>query len=543
MGSLEKNELHEVLIDGWNSVGAGVAHIGGRAVFVSGAIPGERWIVRIVKATATTVYAKGERLLLAAPERIEPACPHFGKCGGCALCHVSYEAEKRFKLERVNEAYARIGGLALRCGEILGAEHIDGYRNKAVFAVGAGAVTGFFRPRSHDVVAVDRCLIQTDAANRAAAALREFMKKHGIPAYDYATGSGLIRHIFVRVGMSSGEAQVTAVTAGGLGAATSALADCLREAVPEAVSIVLNVNHTAGNTVLAGDFYTLWGRGTITDRLCGLDFELSPHSFYQVNPAQAERLYERALAYAAPEGKGTVLDLYCGAGTISLCLARGAEKVIGAEIVPEAVENARANARRNGIANAEFICADAGEAAAELARRGCTPDAIVLDPPRKGLTPEVITAAVAMHPERIVYISCDPATQARDLKLFTQNGYEPIEATAVDMFPRTRHVETVCLLSKLNTEHHIVVELSMDEMDLTTAEKKATYDEIKAYVLEHSGLKVSSLYIAQVKQKYGIIEQENYNKPKAEDAKQPKCPLEKERAIVEALRYFGMVKI
>ena len=314
----------------------------------------------------------------------------------------------------------------------------------------------------------------------------------------------------------------------------------LREHCPELTGIVLDINKQKGNVVLAGDFYTLWGEPELTDRLCGLTFTLSPQAFYQVNPVQAERLYERAVEYAVNAPTDQVLDLYCGAGTISLCLARKAAHVIGAEIVPEAIENARRNAERNGIENAEFLCADAGAAAAELARRGVRPDCIVVDPPRKGMSPDAIDAMVSMQPPRIVYVSCDPGTLARDVKLLTQHGYTLTQVLAVDMFPQTPHVETVCLLVLRNPVTHINIDVDVEEM-VQDKRGLATYEQIKDYVLEHSGLKVSSLYIAQVKQKYGIIERENHNKPKSEDARQPQCPLEKERAITEALKHFGML--
>lgn len=448
MDELKKNQIYTTDILSWSSEGAGVCRIGGRAVFVPGAIPGERWAVRILKVTKTAVYGKGEELLISSPDRIEPDCPHYRKCGGCALRHMSYEAEKRFKLGRVNEAYKRIAGIELEASEIIGAEDTESYRNKAIYAVGDGPVRGFFRPRSHDIVPIERCLIQSEASDRAAKAVCDFMAENSIAAYNEHTGKGLVRHVFTRIGRTSGVLQVTVVAAGGFGGKTIALTEAIRSACPECVSIVLNVNRTKGNTVLAGDFYTLWGSDTISDTLCGLEFELSPRSFYQINPSQAEKLYYKALEYASPDGKGLILDLYCGAGTISLCLARGCDKVIGAEIVPEAVENARENALRNGTNNAEFICADAGEAAAELLRRGEKPDAVVVDPPRKGLSPEVIEAVCGMAPERVVYVSCDVATQARDLKIFEELGYTAVKATAVDMFPRTQHVETVALLIK-----------------------------------------------------------------------------------------------
>ena len=315
----------------------------------------------------------------------------------------------------------------------------------------------------------------------------------------------------------------------------------LRRAVPDCVGVVLGVNTRRGNTILGERYRTLWGADTLEDELCGLTFRLSVPSFYQVNRDQAEVLYRKAVEYAGLTGGELVVDLYCGAGTITQVMAGGAGRVIGAEIVPEAIEDARENARRNGIENVEFFCGDAAQLAADFAGRGLRPDVICVDPPRKGLAPEVIAAAAQMAPQRVVYVSCDPGTLGRDVKRFAEYGYRVQRAAACDLFPGTRHVETVCLLSKLNAKQHIEVDIHMDELDLTDAEKKATYSEIKEYVLEHTGLKVSSLYIAQVKQKCGIIERENYNKPKSDDAKQPQCPPDKEKAIKEALKHFGMI--
>ena len=445
MDDLRKNQLYTAEIVSWSSDGAGVARIGGRAVFVPGAIPGETWEIRILKVTAAAVFGKGERCLTGSTARIEPDCPVYPKCGGCTLRHMSYDKELEFKLQRVNDAYRHVGGLDLQAREILAAPSPDGYRNKAIYSVTPDLRPGFFRPRSHDVIPIERCPLQSEVSDRAAQAVCAFCRDNGFPAYDERTGKGLLRHVFTRTARSGG-VQVTVVAAGGFGAKTDALVQAILTACPETVGVILNVNKTRGNTVLAGDFHTLWGSNTLSDTLCGSDFELSPMSFYQVNPAQAERLYAKALEYAAPEGKGTVLDLYCGAGTISLCLARGAESVIGVEIVPEAIENAKANAERNGLHNTEFLCADAGQAAAELLRRGVRPDAVVVDPPRKGLSEEVIAAVCAMAPERVVYVSCSVATQARDLKIFAEKGYSPREAVAVDQFSRTPHVETVALL-------------------------------------------------------------------------------------------------
>jgi 23S rRNA (uracil1939-C5)-methyltransferase len=409
--------------------------------------------------------------------------------------------------------------------------------------VDSKAAYGFFRERSHDLIAVDSCFIQNELAERCARVVTEFINSRGIAPYDEATGKGSVRHVFCRRAIHTGDAVVCIVSARGFGSSTEALVSALREACPELSGIVLNINKVKGNTVLSGDFFTLWGKAEICDTLCGLSFNIAPQAFYQINPAQAERLYNRALEYACPQPVKLAFDLYCGAGTISLCLARLAEKVIGAEIVPEAIENAKHNAAANGTENAEFICADAGQAAELLAKRGLRPEVIVVDPPRKGMDENAVAAVASMEPERIVYVSCNPATLARDVLRFNALGYELKAATAVDMFPRTGHVETVVLLSKGEIDSKkIRVEFSLEDLDTSGLQRGATYGQIKERVLEQTGLKVSSLYIAQVKQKCGIIERENYNKPKSEDARQPQCPPEKEAAIMDALRHFGMIQ-
>jgi 23S rRNA (uracil1939-C5)-methyltransferase len=364
---------------------------------------------------------------------------------------MSYEEELRFKLQRVNDALRHIGKQQLQASEIIGSDEITRYRNKGIFAVGkvdSKAAYGFFRERSHDLIAVDSCLIQNELTERCARVVTEFINSHGIAPYDEATGRGTVRHVFCRRAIHTGDAVVCIVSARGFGSSTEALVKALREACPELSGIVLNINKVKGNTVLSGDFFTLWGKTEICDTLCGLSFNIAPQAFYQINPAQAERLYNRALEYACPQPVKLAFDLYCGAGTISLCLARQAEKVIGAEIVPEAIENAKHNAAANGIANAEFICADAGQAAELLAKRGLRPEVIVVDPPRKGMDENAVAAVASMEPERIVYVSCNPATLARDVLRFNALGYELKAATAVDMFPRTGHVECVGLLSR-----------------------------------------------------------------------------------------------
>ena len=345
----------------------------------------------------------------------------------------------------------------------------------------------------------------------------------------------------MRCGEKSGEVLVCIVANGAKLHGEDLLVQMLREAVPEITGIVLNINRERTNVVLGRELRTLWGKPTIRDTLCRLEFEISPHAFYQVNRTQAEALYNKAAEYAGLTGAETLLDLYCGTGTIGLSMASRAKKLIGAEIIPSAVENARKNAAHNHVTNAEFLCGDAKDAARILYERGERPDVIVIDPPRKGCDAAVITTIAAMRPTRVVYVSCDPATLARDLKQFTAEDYNIEAVTPVDMFPGTAHVETVCQLVLRKPAVHINIDVDVEEL-VQDKRGTATYGQIKDYVLEHSGLKVSSLYIAQVKQKCGIIERENYNKPKSEDAKQPQCPPEKEKAIMEALRYYGMIK-
>ena len=543
MDVLRKNEIYEADITGFTSDALGVCHIGGQAVLVRGALPGERWRVRIVKAGRSVSYGRGEECLSPSPDRIAPACPAYGRCGGCAAMHMSYARELEFKRGKVNDAFRRIGGLELSVDGIIGAGTTERYRNKAIFAVGGSAaepVCGFFRTGSHDVVPVNDCLLQSSEANACARAVVSWMSENGIAPYDVAKGTGSVRHVFTRTARD-GSAVCCVVTAAGFGHRTRTLVEALRAACPSLTGVVLCVNRSRGNTVLAGDFYTLWGRPGLTDVLSGFGFEIAPQAFYQINPPQAELLYRRAVELALPEPGGTVLELYCGAGTISLCLAQRAGHVIGAEIVPEAVENARANAAANGIGNVEFICADAAEAAERFAASGAHPDAIVVDPPRKGMSEDAVAAVASMRPERIVYVSCDCATLARDAARFQALGYNAQTATAVDMFPRTAHVETVMLLCQQKPDDHIYVELDLDELDATSAETKATYQEIKEYVLKHSGLNVSNLYISQVKRKLGLEVGESYNKPKSHDTRIPVCPPNKESAIIDALKHFNMI--
>ena len=537
-------QVLDLTVTGYASEGQGVARVEGLAVFVAGAIRGETVRVQIEHLGHTAAYGRILQVLEPSPHRVPPGCPQAGACGGCVFWHMDYEEELYAKARRVTDALNRIGGQSLELVPIVPSPRETGYRNKAQYPVAlvhGKATAGFFRPRTHQVLDVGRCRIQGSAADRAKDTVVRWMRDNRVAPYDEKTRQGLVRHIYVRTASVTGQVLVCLVVNGDGIPQEMALVENLLKNVDNLGTVVLSIHKKPGNAVLGDRFRTLYGPGYIEDRLCGLSFRLSPRSFYQVNHDQAQQLYEAAVELAALTGTETAVDLYCGTGTISLVLARKAGRVIGVEIIDQAVADARENARRNGLTNAEFRCADASQAAAQLAAEGIRPDVIVVDPPRKGLDETGMDAMVQMDPEKIVYISCDPATLARDLKYLTARGYRLTTAWAYDMFPKCAHVETVVLLSKLNTKQHIEVELNLDELDLTDAEKKATYQEIKDYVLEHSGLKVSSLYIAQVKQKCGIIERENYNKPKSENVKQPQCPPEKEKAIKEALKHFGMV--
>ena len=540
MEALEKGSVYTAVIDGYSSEGLGIARVNGAVVFVPHAVRGEEIDLRITKVMKTSCAGEIVKIHDPSPERMEPECPYAGKCGGCAYRHLTYPEELWAKRQRVQDALTRIGGLDLTVEEILGAKNPEHYRNKSQYPVGADGSIGFFQARTHKVVPIRRCLIQTEAADRTAQAVGEWMRRYKISAYDETTGKGLVRHVCVRVNRK-GESLCCVVVNGNKVPREPELAAYVTAAVPHTVGVLLNSNTRRGNVILGDKYRTLFGRNYLMDTLCGLEFKLSMPSFYQVNRDQAEMLYGKALEFAGLTGNETVLDLYCGIGTITLCLAKAAKRVIGAEIVPPAIRDAKENALRNHIENAEFFCGDAADIAAKLESDGLRPDVVTVDPPRKGLAPEVIASVAAMGPEKVVYVSCDPATLGRDVKIFREFGYEAKRAAAVDMFPGTAHVETVCLLSKLNTKQHIEVELNLDELDLTSAESKATYDEIKAYVLEKHGLKVSSLYISQVKRKCGLDVGQNYNLPKKQDAKVPQCPPEKEAAIMDALKHFQML--
>ena len=546
---LQKNQILTLRIERLSSDGSGVAHSAdGEAVFVPGTAPGDEARVRIVKDCGRYAFGILDELLTPSPDRIPVDCPVAGPCGGCSLRHLDYAAELRAKQESVLDAFRRIGGLEVPVLDILPSPEVVRYRNKVQFPVGVdknGApCIGFYAGRTHRIVPCPDCKLQPGVLNEIGNALCAFFAQQGIRPYDEQSGKGLVRHIFLRRGAHSGQIMVCLVCTRAKLPHAEQLCTALREQFPAISTILLNVNAKNTNVILGSENHILYGPGYIEDTLCGVPVRLGPLSFYQVNTLAAERLYGVAAQYAQLTPDDALLDLYCGMGTIGLSMADQCRELIGVEIVPEAIESAKANAARMGeavAAKSRFFCADAGQAATQLAAEGLHPDIVMLDPPRKGCDEATLSAVVRMAPRRVVYVSCNPATAARDAAWLEKNGYHAEKVQPVDLFPRTKHVEAVLLLTKLNVERHIEVDVSMDELDVTAAESKATYNEIRGYVWEHHQLKVSNLYIAQVKQKHGIIERENYNKAKNENAKQPQCPKEKEDAIVEALKHFQMI--
>ena len=537
MEQLKENHIYSGTVEGYSSEGLGIVRLDGAVVFVPRTVRGEEIDLRITKVMKTCAAGEIVKIKKPSPERMKPECPYFGRCGGCDFQHMSYTEELRAKRQRVQDTLTRLGGTDLQVEEILGAKDPAHYRNKSQYPVGAGGAIGFFQARSHQVVPIDRCLIQSEVSDKTAKAVGDWMKKYKISAYDERTGKGLIRHIYVRVN-KKGESLCCVIANGKQLPREPELAAFVQAAAPRTVGVVLNTNTKKGNVILGDKYRTIWGQDFLMDTLCGLQFKLSVPSFYQVNRNQAEVLYGKALEFAGLTGEETVLDLYCGTGTITLCLAKQAKRAIGAEIVPPAIEDARENAARNGIENAEFFCGDAADIAAKLEAEGLRPDVITVDPPRKGLAPEVIASVAGMGPKRVVYVSCDPATLGRDVKIFRDLGYQPVRACAVDMFPGTRHVETVVLLSR--ETNPLTVEVRM-EVETGEVKEHPTYKRIQEYVQEKYGFKVHTAYIAEVKRMVGLDMHKAPNAVEQRKHEYHPCPPEKVEAIKDALRHFGLI--
>ena len=538
-----KNDLVTLEIEDCGIDGEGIGKADGFTVFVKDAVIGDTVTAKIIKTKKNYGYGRLMEVLKPSPYRVEPKCEFARQCGGCQLQALSYDQQLVFKTNKVKGHLERIGGFTdIPMEPIIGMDELFHYRNKAQFPVGRNKegkiVTGFYAGRTHNIIENRDCALGVAENKEVLDRVIAHMEKYGIEPYNEATGKGLVRHVLIRYGYFTKEVMVCLILNGNKLPKEEQLVKSLCE-IPGMTSITINVNKKCSNVILGEEICLLWGQEYITDRIGDISYQISPLSFYQVNPMQTQKLYAKALEYADLHGEETVWDLYCGIGTISLFLAQKAKFVRGVEIVPAAIENAKENAKLNGLENTEFFVGKAEEVLPrEYKKNGVYADVIVVDPPRKGCDETLLETMVEMNPDRIVYVSCDSATLARDLKYLCERGYELRKVCPVDQFGMTVHVETVVLLSQQKPDDTIEIDL---DLDATSAELKATYQEIKDYVLKESGLKVSSLYISQVKRKCGIEVGENYNLPKSENARVPQCPKEKEDAIKAALKYFAMI--
>ena len=541
-----KNDLVTLEIEDCGIDGEGIGKADGFTVFVKDAVIGDTVTAKIIKAKKNYGYGRLMEVLKPSPYRVEPKCEFARQCGGCQLQALSYDQQLVFKTNKVKGHLERIGGFTdIPMEPIIGMDELFHYRNKAQFPVGRNKegkiVTGFYAGRTHNIIENRDCALGVVENKEVLDRVIAHMEKYGIEPYNEATGKGLVRHVLIRYGYFTKEVMVCLILNGNKLPKEEQLVKSLCE-IPGMTSITINVNKKRSNVILGEEICLLWGQEYITDRIGDISYQISPLSFYQVNPMQTQKLYAKALEYADLHGQETVWDLYCGIGTISLFLAQKAKFVRGVEIVPAAIENAKENAKLNGLENTEFFVGKAEEVLPrEYKKNGVYADVIVVDPPRKGCDETLLETMVEMNPERIVYVSCDSATLARDLKYLCERGYELRKVCPVDQFGMTVHVETVVLLSQQKPDDTIEIDLDLDELDATSAELKATYQEIKDYVLKEFGLKVSNLYISQIKRKCGIEVGENYNLPKTENPKVPQCPKEKEDAIKAALKYFAMI--
>ncbi len=545
----KKNDVFQVQIEDMSDTGEGIGKTDGFTWFVKDAVIGDVVEARVMKTKKSYGFARLMQVLEPSACRVTPRCPSARQCGGCQLQAMSYEEQLKFKENKVRNNLSRIGGLTeIPMEPIIGMEEPWRYRNKAQFPFGKDKngriITGFYAGRTHAIIEQEDCLLGVEENQPILDCIRGFMEEYHIAPYEEETHKGLVRHVLIRKGFTTGELMVCLVLNGDVEKlkAPEVLVERLVKLFPSHMaSISCSINREKTNVIMGKEIVNLYGPGYITDYIGNVCYRISPLSFYQVNPVQTQKLYGTALEYAGLTGEETVWDLYCGIGTISLFLAQKAKKVYGVEIIPQAIDDARANAKLNHFENVEFFVGKAEEVLPEQYEKNQVyADTIVVDPPRKGCDSVCLDTIVKMAPGKVVYVSCDSATLARDVKYLGERGYEVKRVKTVDMFPWSGHVETVCLLVLRNPVTHINIDVDVEEM-VQDKRGMATYGQIKEYVLEHSGLKVSSLYIAQVKQKHGIIERENYNKPKSENAKQPQCPPDKERAITEALKHFGML--
>ena len=554
---MNKNDIVTVEITDIGVSGEGIGHVDGYTLFIKDAVIGDVVEAKVMKAKKNYGYARLMKVITPSEYRVEPKCVFARRCGGCQIQEMSYDRQLVFKDQKIRGNLERIGGFTKDqidtvMQPVVGMEHPFGYRNKAQFPFGTdkegNPITGFYAGRTHDIIANTDCALGVEQNKEILEIILQYMRENKIKSYDEKTGKGLIRHALIRYGFKTKEIMVCLVVNGKKLPKAERLIEKLIQ-IEGMTSITISPNTRRDNVIMGDSYEILWGQGYITDYIGNVKYQISPLSFYQVNPVQTEKLYGLALEYADLKGDETVWDLYCGIGTISLFLAQKAKQVYGVEIVPQAIDDAKENAKINAIDNAEFFVGKAEEvlpeyyAEYEREHNGETAhaDVIVVDPPRKGCDETLLETIVKMQPEKVVYVSCDSATLARDLKYLCANGYEIKMCRGVDQFPQSVHVETVVLLSQQKPDDTIEIDLDLDELDATSAELKATYQEIKDYVLKEFGLKVSNLYISQVKRKCGIEVGENYNLPKSENARVPQCPKEKEEAIKAALKYYAMI--
>ena len=547
----KKNDVFQVRIEDMSDTGEGIGKTDGFIWFVKDAVIGDMVEARVMKTKKSYGFARLIQVLEPSACRVTPRCPSARQCGGCQLQAMSYEEQLRFKENKVRNNLSRIGGLTeIPMEPIIGMDEPWRYRNKAQFPFGKDKdgriITGFYAGRTHAIIEQEDCLLGVEENQPILDCIRGFMEEYHIAPYEEELHKGLIRHVLIRKGFTTGELMVCLVLNGDVKKlkAPEVLVERLVKLFPSHMaSISCSINREKTNVIMGKEIVNLHGPGYITDYIGNVCYRISPLSFYQVNPVQTQKLYGTALEYAGLTGEETVWDLYCGIGTISLFLAQKAKKVYGVEIIPQAIDDARANAKLNHFENVEFFVGKAEEVLPEQYEKNQVyADTIVVDPPRKGCDSVCLDTIVKMAPEKVVYVSCDSATLARDVKYLGERGYEVKRVKTVDMFPWSGHVETVVLLSKGEVDSKkIRVEFSLEDMDMSEFQDGATYPQIKEYVLEHTGLKVSNLYISQIKRKCGIGVGKNYNLPKSEDSRQPQCPPEKEKAIREAFKYFGMI--
>ncbi len=542
---LKKNDVIEVEIVDLSHDGAGVAKAEGLVFFVENALPTERIRMRILKVNKKIGFGKVEAYLTKSPYRNEDVDVAYLRTGIADLGHLKYSEQLKFKTKKVRDSLYKIAGIAdIEVAPTLGMGHPLHYRNKAqvpVRRVNGQLETGFFRKNSHDLMPIEDFYIQDSVIDQVVLAVRDLLRRFDLKPYDEKEQSGLIRNIVVRRGHYSGEIMVILVTTRPKIFRVNQLIEQLVVRFPNIKSIMQNINDRPSNAIFGKEFHVLYGQDYITDRMLDNDFQIAAPAFYQVNTEMAEKLYQTAIDFAELSTEDIVVDAYSGIGTIGLSVAKHIKEVYGVEVIPQAVENSKKNAELNSISNAHYVCDSAENAIKKWLNQGIKPSVIMVDPPRKGLTESFIKSSVSMNPKKIIYISCNVATMARDIKLYQELGYKLTKVQPVDLFPMTHHVETVALLSKLDVDKHIDVEIKLDELDLTSAESKATYAQIKEYILEKFDLKVSTLYIAQIKKKCGIVLREHYNKSKKEKQFIPQCTPEKEEAIMDALRHFKMI--